>query len=154
MAQDQSDPYERAINALLSADEPTLVFVGHPSRTWFTDRDRLRSLIGDLYVLRAFSVVHGGRLPFDMYVQEICDEFNIPCELVGPQEQEIRLSVFYERDPDLAAVACLLVAFPAEDHDEKKAYPPESADSGVVRNAKEGEIPVLSVRRSGEAEWV
>jgi hypothetical protein len=114
-------------------------------------------MMADLYEVRPFHVYHGGRFPFDMYVEEICQEFRIPCELIGPVEREIRLSVDYGRDPDLAALATLVVAFPAEDAEStrtSKKYAPESADVDVMRGAAEHGIPVLAVYRNGDAVWI
>lgn len=133
------------------------MFVGPSSRTWYEDRARLKRLIADLYELRGFDVWHGGRYPFDMYVEEICAEFSIPCELIGPRDREVRLSDGYGRDPDLAAAATLVVAFPAEDAEsarKEKKYAPQSADVEVLRGAAEHGVPVLAVYRNGDSVWI
>lgn len=157
------DAYDRAASHLLElpeSSEPILVaFVGPSCRTWYVDTARLESLIADLYELRPFEVVHGGKFPFDMYVEEFCEKMQIPWHLNGPEDRKVRLTKEYARDPDLALGLSLLVAFPHEDGAKgegkpKASHPPETADLDVVRGAVAYGVPVLAVYRSGRAEWL
>jgi hypothetical protein len=157
------DAYENAAKHLLElpeGDAPLIAFVGPSCRTWYVDLNRLRALIGDLHCLRPFEVVHGGKFPFDMYVEQFCEEMGIAWYLNGPADRKVRLTKDYSRDPDLAAGLSLLVAFPWEDgakEGKPKAdgrHPPESADLDVVRGAAVHGVPVLAVYRDGRAVWV
>ena len=142
-------PYRRVVDVLLSQEDPVLVFVGPPCRTWFIDRRAVEDLMVDLYRIRPYSVTHAGRLPFDGIVAEVAETLGAPVNLLGP-ELEKRFTVSYTRDPYLVVGATLLIAFPVEDADGKKRYPSESADVEVVRMAREQEIPILVVYRDGK----
>lgn len=155
------DAYQSAAQHLAAlprtGERPIVVFVGPSCRTWFTDLHRLRALIWDLYDIQPFDVAHGGKFPFDMYVEQYCAEFGISSYLVGPSDRSVRLSAQYSRDPELALGSALVVAFPTEDGSKegkaKAEYPPESADLDVVRNAITNGVPVLAIYRSGRATW-
>ena len=143
-------PYKRALDILRSTQNPVLVFVGPACRSWYVDREALEQLMVDLYYAAPYSVVHGGRLPFDGAVEATATALGAPVSMVGP-EFAVRFTREYTRDPGLVLGATMLVAFPAEEADGETEYPSESADLGVVRQAKEEGIPVLVVRRSGKA---
>lgn len=144
-------PYRRVLDILGSAESPVLVFVGPACRSWFVDREALERLMVDLYDAAPYSVVHGGRLPFDGVVEATATALGAPMTLVGPELKQ-RFTREYTRDPGLVLGATLLVAFPSEDADGKEKYPSESADLGVVRLAQEEGIPILVVRRNGKVE--
>jgi len=142
------------------AGDVLVVIVGPASRTWYKDIAQIRTMLSDLQDLRPISVVHGGKFPFDMYVEQFCKELHIPCFLSGPESRDVRLSQKYERDNDLAYGASLVVAFPAEEPSDEegpraraKHYPPESADLGVIRSARELGVPIFSIYRDGWALW-
>lgn len=113
--------------------------------------------MADLFEARAYTAVHGGKFPFDMYVAEHADSLGIPHIMIGPESLATRLSGRYERDMDLALDAALVVAFPAEeapaDNGHAKQYPPESADLDVIRGARNNCVPVLALYRGGGALW-
>lgn len=153
------DAYRDAVEHLIGAKDPVVVPVGPACRTWYKDIARLRMLLSDLFEARQFSVLHGGKFPFDMYVEQFSKELGIPCFMSGPA-REIRLSLKYERDFDLAYGAAMVIAFPAEEPSDEEGpraraqhYPPESADLGVIRGAREAGVPILSVYRDGLALW-
>lgn len=142
-------PYRRAVEVLRSREDPTLVFVGPPCRTWFVDRKAIEDLMVDLYEIQPYAVTHAGRLPFDGIVAEVAEALGAPVNLLGP-EFEKRFTASYTRDPYLAVGSTLLIAFPVEDADGKKRYPSESADVEVVRVARDQKIPILVVYRDGK----
>lgn len=144
-------PYSRVLDILGAASSPVLVFVGPACRSWYVDREALEQLMVDLYATAPYSVVHGGRLPFDGFVEATATALGAPVSLVGP-DFEHRFTREYTREPGIVLGATLLVAFPAEDADGKAKYPTESADLGVVRQAQEEGIPILVVRRNGKVE--
>ena len=156
-----ADAYQKLVEHLAGLeDSPIVVLVGPACRTWYVDVERLRLILGDLNDVRPITVIHGGKYPFDMYVEQFCVEMHIPCFLSGPGSREVRLSQRYERDSDLAYAAALVVAFPVEEPSAEEGprarerhYPPESADLGVVRGAYETGVPVFSVYRDGWALW-
>ena len=156
-----ADAYQKLVEHLDgAAGELIVVLVGPVSRTWYKDIAQIRLTLSDLRDICQFSVVHGGKFPFDMYVEQFCRELGIPCFLSGPESREVRLTQKYERDSDLAYGASLVVAFPAEEPSgnegpraRAKHYPPESADLGVVRGARELGVPVFSIYRDGWALW-
>jgi hypothetical protein len=156
------DAYNIAFQRLLDhpQDPPLLVFVGPPCRTWYTDIDRLLSLMTDLRDTRMYAVVHAGAFPFDMYVDRFAQDLGIERYLVGPEDRELRLRGDYHRDPEMVVGTTMIIAFPVEEaggsSEKPKAtrrYPAESADLDVVRAARRHGVPVLAVYRSGQAEW-
>lgn len=156
-----ADAYDSALRRLTcsNTDDIVVVLVGPACRTWYVDIAKLRNILSDLFDVRPFSVLHGGKFPFDMYTEELCRTLGIPCFMSGPS-RDVRLSKKYERDFDLAYGAALVIAFPAEEpsseegpHAQARSYPPESADLGVIRGARELGVPILSVYRDGRATW-
>jgi hypothetical protein len=147
------DDYRRAVYALLQAEDPVLLVVGPACRTWYVDRDLVRDVMADLFLVRPYQVVHAGKFPFDQVVEEVAEQLGAPATLVGPDKDK-RLTATYERDPYLAVGVSLVVAFPVEDADGKRRYPPESADLGVIRQAVCQGIPIITVHRDGTIRWV
>lgn len=153
------DPYDLAVDLLegTALVEPLIVFVGPACRTWYVDIAQLRTIMADLFEVRRYTAVHGGKFPFDVYVERHAQSLGIPHIMVGPASRDIRLSARYERDMDMALGATLVVAFPAEEapasDGHAKRYPPESADLDVIRNARDGGVPILALYRGGDVLW-
>jgi hypothetical protein len=123
---------------------PHVAIVGHMSRTRYVDQDMLAVVLEILRDARLFRPVHGGKPPFDMYVEEACLRLGLLDVMAGHEDRSRR----YEPRPlSMLNGCCMLVAFPPEG--EKL----ENADPAIVDYARRLGLPILGVSRQGETTW-
>jgi hypothetical protein len=136
----------KAILTLLTAPTPPRVaVVGHISRTWYADHDDLCAVLEILREHRLYQPVHGGRPPFDLYVEKVCARIGLMDIKVAWGDGR---SEFAPRRAGLVDGCCMLVAFPPEGGSLEEAEP------GVVNEALAQGLPVLRVNRGGGTAWI
>jgi hypothetical protein len=139
---------KRAIDALMEdpRELPLITVVGDKSRTWYDDLDVLHAVLGILREAREFLVVHNGKLPFDLHLENVCGWMGIIDHMYGPSDSGDRMEP-YQRAPELVEMVSLMIVFPRE------GTRPEDTDP-LVHYALEEGVTVISVSRSGECGYV
>lgn len=133
---------KEALEILADADTPLVAVVGHRTRTRYVDHDMLYEVLSILRQVRVFRPVHAGHLPFDLYLEQVCERMGLMDVLLGPEDRKERLQP-YERTPAILDQACLVLNFPPEGGD------PDDSDPDIIGLALKLKVPVLSVDREG-----
>ncbi len=92
---------------------------------------------------KPFYLIHGGVMPFDMYVHRMAGYLGLNDCLIGPSYEK-RLTREYKRPLEILDGACMLLVFPRDRH-----VPGEELKD-VVSFAYELGTPVASVDREGD----
>lgn len=101
---------EEACEYLVATDR-RVVCVGAAARTWFVDLVLLQYALTRLAFLEP-TVVSGGKFPFDMYVEELCESNDITWEPAYHLSRKKRLRKEYRRPVSTWMDCDLIVVFP------------------------------------------
>jgi hypothetical protein len=145
---------EAALEVFLEADPGTrkVAVIGDKTRTRYTDQEMVFIILDIFRTAGIFNPIHSGKLPFDMYLEEVCGHMGLLDYMIGPEERAARLEP-YARSPRVLDEACLMINFPPQgEEDAANRRLARDTDPELYVAALKRGIPVLSVWRDGTAE--